>query len=108
MDTVDLYSLFANAMDNAIEAVRKIDEEEKRNISVRTSEKNNALQLEFRNSIASLNIYDGDYPVTSKADKENHGYGIRSMDYISEKYGGHMMIEEKEDIFALKFLFLKA
>lgn len=38
---------------------------------------------------------------TSKSDKVHHGYGIKSMRYITENLGGTLNISTEDDIFYL-------
>ena len=37
-------------------------------------------------------------PVTGKSDKANHGFGIRSMQLLAEKYGGELTFRQEGDI----------
>ena len=46
------------------------------------------------------------YPVTHKADKSNHGFGVRSMRQTVEKYGGQLTYEVKDDLYVVKALFV--
>lgn len=102
----DLYSLFGNAIDNAIESVRKIENPEKRTIS---------LNIKNVNSFVSINIenyYEGEIhfgndglPMTTKSHKEYHGYGLKSIQYIVDKYKGDLMISTKNGIFSLSIMF---
>jgi signal transduction histidine kinase len=44
------------------------------------------------------------YPITNKKDKENHGFGVRSMEHIAKTYGGSMRITTNHQIFRLQLL----
>ena len=46
-------------------------------------------ELEFQDEI----------PVTTKPDKDYHGFGIRSIKFVVEKYGGFMTIVPERDVF---------
>ena len=46
-------------------------------------------------------------PQTTKNDKRFHGYGVRSMRMIVEKYGGEIYIECTEHSFLLNIFFKK-
>lgn len=37
-------------------------------------------------------------PVTGKSDKANHGFGIRSMQLLAEKYGGELTFRQEGDV----------
>ena len=44
-------------------------------------------------------------PVTSKQDRDYHGYGVRSMRYLCEKYGGVITTGWAEEVFSVDMLF---
>ena len=48
--------------------------------------------------------YRENLPVTSKTDAENHGYGLRSIRSIVEKYHGTMTVSSEDEIFTLNIL----
>ena len=50
-----------------------------------------------------LKMKDG-RPLTSKADKENHGIGIRSIKSIVEKYQGTVSVRVQDGNFVLTIL----
>ena len=43
----------------------------------------------------------GGFLQTTKEDKENHGYGLKSMSMLAEKLGGSMEYHIENDIFHL-------
>lgn len=103
MDTMDLYSLFGNILDNAITAVEKLEKPEERAISV-VIEKKGAFV-----SISSINFFNGgdlDFhdgiPVTSQTGETGfHGYGLKSVRSIAEKYQGGLSITVAGGLFRL-------
>ena len=105
MDVYDLYSLFGNALSNAIEAVCRQKEGEPRLIflSVRGGEGYVAVHLEntFDGQISLVN----GVPVTGKEDRNAHGFGMKSMERIVKQYGGTMTITVKDELFHLDILF---
>ncbi len=104
MEASDVYSIFGNALDNAIDAVLGLPEE-RRCIG---------LVLRRTGDIVSVNInnpYDGEvklddegYPITKKPDKDFHGIGIRSICRIAEKYNGICSVSLKNNTFILNIL----
>lgn len=100
----DIYSIFGNALDNAIEAVMKIQEPEKRVISVKMIHHNNLLVVQIQNYFQGNLSFDNGLPITSKQNKRDHGYGIKSILHIAEKYHGTITIQTKEQIFNLQIL----
>lgn len=104
MEDMDIYSLFGNALSNAIEHVRRIEDEDKRCISVNVQTTGKILSVHIENFYdGKLEFKDG-LPVTSQ-NRDYHGFGMKSMDYIAKKYNGFMSISAEEGLFALDFLF---
>ena len=102
----DLYSLFGNMIDNAIEAVTKIEDVNKRSISLIVR---NALSC---TSIFISNYYEGKIildnngmPKTTKLNNGYHGYGLKSIKLIVDKYDGDFKIDIKDSIFMIQILF---
>lgn len=102
---MDLYSLFGNALDNAIEAVEKFEQEEMRQIDVLIHRQQNFLVVNIINPSQDILMLENEIPVTTKQDKNLHGFGIRSMKYIVKKYDGFFNISQEDGCFSLKFLF---
>ncbi len=105
MNDGDLYALFGNIIDNAVNAVSKIDEEEKRCINVHIRKVGDFVSIDVENYfIGELKYTSDGFPETTKADAESHGYGLRSVKMITEKYGGTLSIVVKKDVFILSLL----
>lgn len=104
MDVMDICSIFGNALDNAIECERKIPDKEKRLIHVTVSQQKNFLILRFENYFEGQLDYNEGKLVTTKKEKEFHGYGIKSIRYTVSKYEGALSIDTKDNWFDLKIL----
>ena len=102
---MDLYSLFGNALDNSIEAVEQFEEEEKRQIDVLIFKQQNFLVVNVINPSKEVLAMEDEMPITTKRDKNLHGFGLRSMKYIVKKYDGFFNITQEDGCFSLKFLF---
>lgn len=101
----DLYCLFGNMIDNALEAVNAISEKERRIINVVIKVKNNMLVIQEENYFdGELTFQDG-LPQTIKPDKNYHGFGMRSIKMIVHKYDGEMTAFVTDDIFHLNIIF---
>lgn len=101
LDPIDLYTLFGNALDNAIENVRKLPQVERRVISLTVFEKPGLSVIQLENYYeGELQFRDG-LPVTTKEDREEHGFGMRSIRSLAEKYGGSISIDGGNSIFLL-------
>ena len=108
MNPMDLYVLLGNALDNAIEAVRKIKEEEKRVISMRVYAKDELIILQIENTCTEdVNLPEDGNPATTKADRNYHGYGIGSIRKIVEKYNGSLSLRADGQIFILTAVFAR-
>lgn len=97
----DIYAMFGNALDNAIENVMEVEEPENRVISIRVVAQGKILSVHMDNVCnRELQFRDG-LPVTTKEDKRFHGYGMRSIQYIVKKYGGTLGVFVKNGQFNL-------
>lgn len=104
MDETDVYSLFGNALDNAIEAEIRYSKE-KRNIGVVVRKTENMISVNVYNYYEGEINFDKDgLPVTTKQDRNYHGFGVRSIRQIAEKYKGSCKIAVKNSAFTLNVL----
>lgn len=104
MHVSDVYSLFGNAIDNAIEAVSKVDKREKRTVSLMVRESRGMVYIGLENGYTGTIRFEDGLPVTTKHDKQFHGFGTKSMRNVVEKYGGTMVINASDNIFRLNIL----
>ncbi len=97
----DIYSLFGNIIDNAIEYESNLQENE-RLIRLKVFERSNFLMIHEENYFKedSIQLIDG-LPKTTKKDKNYHGFGTQSMKLITEKYNGFMKINASEHLFTV-------
>ena len=101
----DIYSLFGNALDNAIESVLKIEEKEKRIIEMRIYQVNEFLSISIKNSFfGKIDFDENGIPITTKKDVFYHGYGAKSISLIAGKYDGSVSFGIKNDLFNLNVL----
>lgn len=106
MRQADLYSIFQNSIHNAIDAVMKIEEAERRIIRLTVKCVESMISISMENYIAegeSVEFSDG-LPVSDKKDRNFHGFGMRSMRISVERYGGCMCAEVNDGIFVLDIM----
>ena len=104
MNSPDLYSLFGNALDNAIEAVLEL-EEDRRVITLNVRREKDMLCIRTENYFkGKIELKDG-LPKTIKQDHTQHGFGLKSIKMIAEKYGGSATVLVEDDVFILNLLF---
>ena len=104
IDVIDLYALLGNAIDNAIECVSKFQEKDKRVISLNVSSKEAFTIIQVENYSNDITDIEHELPATSKL-STGHGFGLKSIKYISNKYGGNMYWANKDGIFSLQVMF---
>ena len=105
METGDLYCLFGNLIDNALEAVKEIEEKERRVINLMVKSKDNLLLVQEENYYNGTREFEDGLPLTTKKDKNSHGFGMRSLRMIVKKYGGELAAYVSDDIFHLNIIF---
>ena len=99
LEPQEIYSLFGNALDNAIEAVRGIEEPERRLISLNVRRSGAMCVINVENSCDAAPVFRDGVPVTTKADASSHGFGTRSMRGIVERHGGVLTFGCEDGIF---------
>lgn len=104
MKAMDICSIFGNALDNAIECELKIPDKQKRLISVTAYAQKNFLIIRFENYYEGNLHMKNDLPSTTKKDERFHGYGLKSLRYTVNKYGGAVDVGTSEQWFQLKIL----
>lgn len=104
IDLVDLYVIFGNALDNAIESVSKLDDVEKRVIQVSIYPEKSFIMIRIRNYCEETIEMTNEGIKTSKKDKVYHGYGLKSIKYTVEKYGGIVKVQTRNNYFKLHIL----
>ena len=95
---VDLCTIFANALDNAIEATKEITDMGKRVIEIQIKSQGQFLCVVFENPINHTRESKENYiGSTSKKDTINHGFGLLNIQNAIKKYHGtmEMKIEQK-------------
>lgn len=105
VEELDLYSLFQNALSNAINAVSALPEDEERFISLSAARDGNMLTIHMENPCGmDIEFVDG-LPQT-RDDPNWHGFGMKSMNRIAEKYDGMLTAEQQGKMFFLDILLL--
>ena len=104
MSKPDIYSLFENAISNAVEAVSKTEDKSARFVRLRITEAGKLLSVHVENHCPVIPEFENGLPKTTKGDERWHGYGIRSMRLIAEKYGGGLSASVAGDTFNLDII----
>lgn len=104
MSVPDIYALMGNALDNALQCVLR-EAEEERVISLQIKRNDRMLLLHLENRCSRKPEFRDGLPVTDKKDKDQHGFGVKSIRYIAEKYNGELFMDAKNGKFCLDILF---
>lgn len=104
ISSADLYALMGNALDNALERVLK-EKEGERIISFQIKHHHDMVLIHLENRCSSTVKFEDGVPLTEKEDKTWHGFGVKSMRYIVEKYHGNLMMSVKDGSFHMNILF---
>ena len=105
----DIGIILGNAVDNAIEACRKLKAKEPGAdafIRISSLQKGNLLILKVENSFDGRLVRrrQEEFPVTDKADRKSHGIGLANIKSTAEKYQGTMDFKVKDRVFILSVM----
>ena len=100
----DIYALFGNLLENAMHAVAGLPAD-LRVIDLIIRRQNAFLSINIRNCFDGKLRLENGMPVTSKADKDYHGFGVKSISSIVRKYGGTISFQAKDNVFNVNILF---
>lgn len=104
INDIDLYILLGNILDNAIEAIKKLKDDDKKIISLVIKKRDNFLCIAEENYFdGKLNMQNGIIK-TSKENQQYHGYGLKSIKDIASKYNGIAKISPLDEIFSIQIL----
>ena len=105
LSTPDICTLYGNLLDNAIEAVGALTNGAPREIILRTSCRGDLLLIRTENRFAGerkRSTEDGF--LTTKADADGHGYGLRSVRDTAQRLGGDMTVSVQDSLFIVNIL----
>lgn len=104
MEDSELYALFGNILDNAIEAAEQVDDPEQRLITLTVQTRQGFVFINAENYYSGQLRFERGLPQTTKADKQYHGFGMRSIQLLTEKYGGDLQIRAEDGIYTLSIM----
>lgn len=102
---VDICVILGNCLDNAIEAVSKVEDETNRVVRVEIVYRRGTLLIKITNPyIGKLKKDKHGNFLSTKADTENHGIGLTSVKNVVRKYDGIMNNRVDNHIFIVQIL----
>ena len=103
-EVYDLCTLFSNILNNAIEACEKLDDADKL-IKIVVDFNRDRLYIKGSNIIKNSVELDKDgNPVSTKQDKNNHGYGCKNIRTVVRKYEGEIEFFVNDGIFVVEII----
>lgn len=103
VDAEDLAVLFGNSLDNALEAVKRV-EEDKRRIKMRMYYERGAFVCRIQNAYQTIRREGERFLSTKTGDGQEHGIGMQSIRSIAEKYHGTVFTEAENGWFTLEIV----
>ena len=103
IDIADLVTLLGNLLDNALEALKKVDWEQ-RILTIKIVFSQERLIGRITNTYCGEIHQKDDKILTSKKEKQKHGYGLSNVEKIIKKYNGYMEIDYANWEFRVDFI----
>lgn len=97
----DMNIILTNLLDNSMEAVKSVED---KRIGIYIVYNKNRLQIKIDNLFEGERIKEKGHYVTTKADREGHGYGLKNVAKIVKKYDGIFEIREEGDRFTVEIV----
>lgn len=103
LTTMELCALFANLLDNAIEANKRCPEEIERRLDVECRRREKMLIVTVRNRMR-VDAAEKGVRILDKTEKDRrgHGYGMKSIRKVVDSYGGSMNADIEGNLFQIK------
>ncbi|WP_181989148.1 sensor histidine kinase [Mediterraneibacter faecis] len=103
IDIADFVTLLGNLLDNALEALKKVDREQ-RILTIKIMFSQERLIGRITNTYCGEIYLKDDKILTSKKEKQKHGYGLSNVEKIIKKYNGYMEIDYANWEFRVDFI----
>lgn len=100
----DLSAILINLLDNALTAVRKIEEKNSRFITVDIELDRGILYIRVSNPFIGSLLYADGHLKTTYSDTQNHGLGLESVKKTVERYDGCMNIKQNCNFFTVNII----
>lgn len=103
VNEIDLCVLLGNLLNNAMESCEQVPEEKGRNIRIYIGVLKQQLYLSVTNSVGGdvRKIGPGRYRTTKGT---GHGFGLRRIDTLVDKYGGYLNRQNEPGVFATEIM----
>lgn len=104
ISSMDLCTIFSNLLSNAIEAVSKIDDNVSKVIEADIRVLNTNIVVQIKNPIKEKINISNNRLITSKVNKEQHGFGSINVEHCVKKYNGDLQYSTTETYFIVNLV----
>lgn len=104
IENVDLCIILGNLLDNAIEACKRLSDDDEKFIKIEIRRKNAFLIIIISNSFNGEIIMNGNKYESIKINEEYCGIGLSNVSSMVEKYDGDMKISHVDEVFTVSVL----
>lgn len=101
MKPYHIYSLVGNALENSVESLKHEEDESLKELTVNIVRRGESCVIKTVNYVKDKVLMVEGLPQTIKSDKENHGFGVRSMRSVVNTYGGQISFYEENNMFTM-------
>ena len=102
IEVADIVTILGNLLDNALDAVAKTQNKTIK-LNVKASKGNLFIKVDnsFDGEVKYAKGKDGiAEAITTRKDGDNHGYGLKNIRKVAEKYNGHVKITHSDNVFS--------
>lgn len=96
-----IYSMLGNALDNAIECLDQVQDEGKKVITLDIHKEKDMAVIRVENYTPRQPQYEDGHLISTKSNRQDHGYGVKSIQNTAELYGGIAHVFVENEIFYL-------
>ena len=104
IEPVDLCTIITNLLDNAIEATEKCPEYIDKKIDITIRRIHQFILIRITNSTATPPVQHNGQLITTKKDKQKHGWGVKSVLSAAEKYNGTVKYDYADFMFLVSVM----
>lgn len=97
---MDLCTLFANILNNAIEACEQ-NPEDRRTITIKSASRGGFLTVRAENYVLTEPVIENNTLKTTKTDAAHHGFGTEQIRAVAKKYNGEVKYECRDHLFCV-------
>lgn len=101
IDIADSITILGNVLDNAIYALKQVKKTE-RYLKLKVTYTKGCLIIQCENPYETELQYKNGKLISSKSDKNEHGFGLKNIEATAQKYNGNMNISHENSVFVIK------